>query len=74
VSLTAAICMFFIFCSGILLQAAFTVDAMEKRFERVANNSIKNMESLKLECEKSLQRNKECVMVFDFVQAEADYE
>ncbi len=37
-------------------------------------NSIQNMENLKRDCEKSLPRDKECVMVFDFVAAEADYE
>ena len=73
-SKAAAIITFVITANGIIWATAFAVDEMEKRFERVANNSIKNMESLKLECEKSLPRNKKCVMVFDFVQAGADYE
>jgi len=40
----------------------------------VLGNSIENMENLKRDCEKSLPRNKECVMVYDFVALEADYE
>jgi hypothetical protein len=70
----SAIFTFALFASGIILQAGFTADEMEKRFERVANNSIETMDSLKRECEKSLPRDKECVMVFDFIPAEADYE
>lgn len=37
-------------------------------------NSIENMENLKRDCEKSLPRDKECVLVFDYVSAENDYE
>jgi len=48
--------------------------ALNERAEKASGNSIDNMENLKRECEKSLPRDKECVMVFDFVQAEADYE
>lgn len=44
------------------------------KIEKVANNSIENMENLKRDCEKSLPRDKECVLVFDYVSAENDYE
>lgn len=37
-------------------------------------NSIENMENLKRDCEKSLPRDKVCVMVFDYIPVENDYE
>ncbi len=34
---------------------------------KVLNNTLENISALKKDCEKSLQRDKECVMVFEFV-------
>jgi hypothetical protein len=48
--------------------------AVKQRIEKAANNSIENMENLKRDCEKSLPGDKVCVMVFDYVSAENDYE
>ena len=45
-----------------------------ERVEKASGNSIENMENLKRDCEKSLPRDKVCVMVFGYVPAEADYE
>ena len=45
-----------------------------ERAEKALGNSIENIENIKRDCEKSLPRNKECAMVFDFVPVEADYE
>lgn len=43
-------------------------------WEKAIGNERINIENLKRDCEKSLPRDKECVMVFDFVSAENDYE
>lgn len=45
-----------------------------KAFDSITNSNYKSMASMKADCEKSLQRDKECVLVFDYVSAENDYE
>ena len=47
---------------------------LEEREVAVIGNTIEAMQKIKYDCEKSLPRDKECVMVFDFVPVEADYE
>lgn len=37
-------------------------------------NSIENIEQLKRDCEKSLPRNQECVMVYEFVPVKKESE
>lgn len=45
-----------------------------KAFDAITNSNYKSMSQLKRDCEKSLPRDKECVLVFDYVSAENDYE
>jgi len=59
----------FMFC-----RMVYVVIDERQRLNAVTGNNLTVLESAKLECEKSLPRNKECVMVFDFVQVEADYD
>ena len=60
--------------SSVILGINISHGYENERAEKVIGNSIENMENLKSDCEKSLPRNKECAMVFDFVPVEADYE
>lgn len=67
----------FIYClivACIFLVVAFAVETMKNRFENATGNQIENMENLKRDCEKSLPRDKVCVMVFDYVPVENDYD
>lgn len=57
-----------------LLGAGIAAIYSNTRIVPALGNSIENMENLKRDCEKSLQRDKECVLVFDYVSAENDYE
>jgi len=67
--------MIFLIVCGFASCSYFAAESIDKDDVIPAlGNSIETMENLKSECEESLPRNKECVMVFDFVQAEADYE
>jgi len=69
---------FLIFAAIVLLSAfiGFGVAAnySYERIDPVIGNSIENMENLKRDCEKSLPRDKVCVMVFDYVPVENYYE
>jgi len=58
------------FACGSLAGKSFS----DGKIEKVANNTLENMENLKRDCEKSLPRDKVCVMVFDYVPVENDYE
>jgi len=53
---------------------AYVVVDERQRLITATGSNVAALETAKRECEKSLPRNKECVMVFDFVQAEADYD
>jgi len=64
------IAVWFFICGRV---AYVAVDERQRLIAATGQN-VTALEARKLECEKSLPRDKECVMVFDFVQAEADYE
>jgi hypothetical protein len=66
--------MFVLFVTSNIFASVFFSTTTEEAIEDITGNSVENMQNLKLECEKSLPRDKECVMVFDFVAVEADYE
>lgn len=54
------------FFIGIVCGALLRDFAVNYEIEKVANNSLENMENLKKACEKEIPRNQECVMLFDF--------
>lgn len=70
IELQAIASVLFVVC-GLLIWAL--VDAT-RGFEKVTGSDYKSMSSLKRDCEKSLPRDKVCVMVFDYVPVENDYE
>lgn len=46
----------------------------DKKIIPAIGNSIENIEALKSDCEKSLPRDQECVMVYDFVPVKKESE
>jgi len=58
------------FISGVFV-GALLVGLLAKS---TIGEGIGNVWLVKYDCEKTLPRDKECVMVFDFVPVEADYE
>jgi hypothetical protein len=43
-----------------------------QQFERLINNQAENLEALKADCEKDLPRNRECVLVYEYVPVSRD--
>lgn len=58
-------------CS-LLMGFIMGVNHMQERITPELGNSISNIGALKIDCEKSLPRDQECVMVFDFVPAKKE--
>lgn len=61
----------FWFVIGVGLGAKGMVFVTDKAIDQVTGNSLENLSRLKQDCEKS---GKECVMIYDFVVLEDDYE
>lgn len=59
IMLLVVLCCFCSFMIGVTLS--------DSDFESVINNSIKNMKSLKRDCEKDLPRYQECTLIYEFV-------
>jgi hypothetical protein len=67
--------MIFLIVCGFASCSYFAAESIDKDDVIPAlGNSIENMENLKRDCEKSLPRDKVCVMVFDYVEVTNDYE
>lgn len=63
---------FFFMLAAIYLLIIATLLAEVQQFERLINNKAENLEALKADCEKELPRNRECVLVYEYVAVSRD--
>jgi len=63
---------FFIALAIVNLILAANLLAEVQQFERLINNKAENLEALKADCEKDLPRNRECVLVYEYVAVSRD--
>ena len=63
---------FFFMLAAIELLIIATLLAEVQQFERLINNKAENLEALKADCEKDLPRNRECVLVYEYVAVSRD--
>jgi len=63
---------FFFMLAVIELLIIATLLAEVQQFELLINNKAENMEALKADCEKELPRNRECILVYEYVAVSND--
>lgn len=64
----------FAFCIGKLAEIE-TKEKYEKSnlfFEKLVGNTAENLTAIKRECEKDLPRNRECVLIYDYVPVDKE--